>query len=181
MKTYTGKIREWARDRKIIPNSTLEAQNIKLAEEFGELANGFRKNNEALIKDSVGDVFVVATILAGLLDKKIEELPNLQNSYYENKENLKYSFMWLQSDVGDVAKAIIRDKQDKLLDSLGNIVNDLQAFCKWQDLDFLECVAGAYTIIKKRTGILNENGIFIKKDDLHTQEELAELERKNQL
>jgi len=180
MKTYTGKIRQWARDRKIIPNSTLEAQNLKLAEEFGELADSFRRKNDEVIKDSVGDIFVVATIISGLLDKNIEELPNLQNEYYQNKENLKYSFMWLQSDIGDVAKAVIRDKQDKLLDSLGNVVNDLQAFCEWQGIDFSECIAGSWNEIKDRKGYLRADGVFVKSDDF-TNDEMVELERKEHL
>ena len=43
---YARKVRQWAKDRKIIPNSTLEAQIVKLAEEFGELALGIRKNDK---------------------------------------------------------------------------------------------------------------------------------------
>ena len=177
----TENIRQWAKDRKIIPNSTLEAQNLKLAEEFGELADSFRRGNERVTKDSIGDVYVVATILAGLLDKNIEELDNLQNEYYENKGNLKYSFMWLQSDIGDVAKAIVRNKQDKLVDSLGNIVNDLNAFCEWQNIDFKECLNLSWYEIKDRKGYLREDGVFVKESDLHTQEEVAELERSEQL
>jgi len=186
MRQYAEKIRQWAKDRKIIPNSTLEAQNLKLAEEFGELADSFRKyittkedeketREEYLkiIKDSVGDIFVVATILAGLLDKNIEELENLQNEYYKNEENLKYSFMWLQSDIGDVAKSIIRDKKDKLIDSVGNVVNDLEAFCRWQNLDFKECISKSWNEIKYRKGILNENGIFVKEEDLNKLEDLV--------
>jgi len=177
----TENIRQWAKDRKLIPNSTLEAQNLKIAEEFGELADAFRRKNERVIKDSIGDIYVVATIIAGLLNERTEELPTLQNTYYENKENLKYSFMWLQSDIGDVAKAVIRDKQDKLLDSLGNIVNDLEAFCKYQKIDFKECLNLSWYEIKDRKGYLREDGVFVKESDLHTQEELAELERTGQL
>jgi len=180
MKTYTENIRQWAKDRKIIPNSTLEAQNLKLAEEFGELADSFRRGNDEVIKDSIGDIFVVATILAGLIDKDIEELDNLQNEYYENKGNLKYSFMWLQSDIGDVAKAIVRNKKDKLVSSLGNIVNDLAAFCEWQGIDFKSCIESAWNEIKDRKGYLRSDGVFVKSEDF-TDEEMAELERENQL
>jgi len=170
MKTYAGKIRQWAKDRKIIPNSTLEAQNLKLAEEFGELADSFRKKDKEVMKDSVGDIFVVATILAGLIDKDIEELDILQNKYYENKGNLKYSFMWLQSDIGDVAKAIVRNKKDKLVSSLGNVVNDLAAFCEWQNINFVNCIVQSWNEIKDRKGITRKNGIFVKYEDL-TEEE----------
>ena len=49
-------------------------QITKLHEEFGELASGYLKNNQEVIKDSVGDILVVLTILlqqAGCSEKRI--------------------------------------------------------------------------------------------------------------
>ena len=43
-------------------------QMVKLMEEIGELANGLNKNNDKVIVDSVGDVFVVLTILCQQLN-----------------------------------------------------------------------------------------------------------------
>jgi len=163
---YARKVRQWAKDRKIIPNSTLEAQNVKLAEEFGELALGIRKNDKNLIIDSIGDIFVVVTIMAGLDNGNIEDMELLQNEYYENKDNLKYSFMWLQSDIGDIAKSIIRDNKIKRFESYVNAVNDLNALCEFLELDFMECISNAWNEIKDRKGYLNEEGIFIKEEDL---------------
>ncbi len=40
-----------------------EKQYVKLIEEYGELARGIAKKNEALIKDSIGDTLVVCIIL----------------------------------------------------------------------------------------------------------------------
>ena len=167
MKIYARKIRKWAEDRKIIPNSSLSMQNIKLAEEFGELALGVRKEDVELIKDSVGDIFVVATIMAGLEYIKIEDLEfNQQAGYYnKNKDNLKYSFMWLQNSIGEVAKSIIRQNLDVRKLWYVNIINDLMAFCEWKKISFIDCIVGAYNEIKDRRGYLNENGIFIKEED----------------
>tara|TARA_R110002020_G_scaffold90534_16_gene220479 strand:+ start:101 stop:409 length:309 start_codon:yes stop_codon:yes gene_type:complete len=60
----TKKIEQWANDRNIIEGATTHSQFLKLMEETGELAAGIARNNEDLIKDSFGDVYVVLTILA---------------------------------------------------------------------------------------------------------------------
>lgn len=58
----------WAEARKIIPNSTPQAQLLKTFEEMGELAAGIARKNEALTKDAVGDVMVCLINLCALLD-----------------------------------------------------------------------------------------------------------------
>ena len=163
---YAKNIREWAKDRKIIPNSSLEAQNTKLAEEFGELALAIRKDDKNLTIDSIGDIFVVVTIIAGLENVNIEDLGLLQNEYYKNKNNLRYSFMWLQSDIGDIAKSIIRGNKIKRFESYVNVVNDLNALCEFLELDLVECISKAWNEIKDRRGFLREDGIFVKEEDL---------------
>ena len=165
-KGYAKNIRKWAGDRKIIPNSNLEAQNIKLAEEFGELALGIRKSDDDLIIDSIGDIFVVVTIMAGLENVNIEDMELLQNEYYEDKDNLKNAFMWLQSDIGDIGKSIIRDNKIKRMSSYANVVNDLNAFCNYLEIDIIECIGKAWNEIKDRKGFLSADGIFIKEEDL---------------
>jgi NTP pyrophosphatase (non-canonical NTP hydrolase) len=59
---------DWACDRNLLAASTPEAQMLKLVEEVGELARGLCKGDDDLIKDSIGDVFVVLTIIAAQLD-----------------------------------------------------------------------------------------------------------------
>ena len=49
---------QWASDRKIIPNATPTSQLLKAFEEMGELAAGQARNNDAMIRDAVGDVLV---------------------------------------------------------------------------------------------------------------------------
>lgn len=48
----------WSEDRKIIPNSTPQAQLLKAFEEMGELAAAEARGNTAGMSDSVGDVMV---------------------------------------------------------------------------------------------------------------------------
>lgn len=54
---------DWAQDRNLIKGSNPQAQMLKLTEELGELAAGVAKGNMPLIKDSIGDLYVVLTIL----------------------------------------------------------------------------------------------------------------------
>ena len=77
-------IQNWARDRNLIDCSTPDAQMLKLMEEVGELAGGVCKYKADVIKDSIGDVFVVLTIIAAQMGWSIEEC--VQTAYDEIKD-----------------------------------------------------------------------------------------------
>lgn len=76
-------IKKWAEDRNLQTGNP-QGQIMKLLEESGELASGVAKNNEPLIKDSVGDIFVVLTVLCLQLGIDIEECIDL--AYNEIKD-----------------------------------------------------------------------------------------------
>src|SRR5690606_19259809 len=83
METITDKIREWSIERNLHvadPNK----QALKLGEELGELFEGLVKGNEDLIKDSIGDIYVVLTILSQQLGFTIEEC--IEMAYDEIKD-----------------------------------------------------------------------------------------------
>jgi len=66
------KIIQWAIDRgldKVSPDK----QMVKLVEEVGELASGLTRNDMEVIKDSLGDVYVVMVILAMRLGVDLQE------------------------------------------------------------------------------------------------------------
>lgn len=77
-------IQNWAWDRNLIDGSTPNAQMLKLMEEVGELVGGVCKDNVDVIKDSIGDVFVVLTIVAAQMGWSIEEC--VQAAYAEIKD-----------------------------------------------------------------------------------------------
>lgn len=77
-------IQNWAWDRNLIDGSTTKAQMLKLMEEVGELAGGVCKAKADVIKDSIGDVFVVLTIIAAKMGWSIEEC--VQAAYAEIKD-----------------------------------------------------------------------------------------------
>lgn len=77
-------IRRWADDRSLIEGSTPQAQLAKLLEEAGELASGIAKRDTALVRDSIGDLAVVLTILAAQHGWNIQDC--IQEAYDEIKD-----------------------------------------------------------------------------------------------
>jgi NTP pyrophosphatase (non-canonical NTP hydrolase) len=67
----TDLIRQWAKDRGLDKGDPSK-QLVKLMEEVGELASGIAKNKREVIIDSVGDIYVVLTILSQQLGLDIE-------------------------------------------------------------------------------------------------------------
>jgi NTP pyrophosphatase (non-canonical NTP hydrolase) len=56
--TLEAAVIEWSKARKIIPNSTPQAQLLKAFEEMGELAAATARGQRDLAADAVGDVLV---------------------------------------------------------------------------------------------------------------------------
>ncbi|MDM8100953.1 MazG-like family protein [Oceanobacillus oncorhynchi] len=69
----TGLIKVWARDRNL-DKADPSKQMLKLAEEVGELAASIAKGRKrGRLKDDLGDVYVVITILSMQLGLDIED------------------------------------------------------------------------------------------------------------
>lgn len=80
----TDKIVNWANDRNLIQGSTIQAQTIKLAEEFGELAEAVAKGRIPQALDSIGDMGVVLTVIAAQFGSSFEDC--LAMAYDEIKD-----------------------------------------------------------------------------------------------
>ena len=65
-------IEQWATDRNL-HTADSSKQALKLGEEYGELCEGLAKGKSDLIKDALGDMFVVMVILAMQEDLDIKE------------------------------------------------------------------------------------------------------------
>lgn len=68
----TTKIEMWATERGL-DEAQPEKQMLKLVEEVGEIAEGLAKGNTDLVIDSIGDSYVVLTILAMQMDLDIRD------------------------------------------------------------------------------------------------------------
>lgn len=69
---YVELINAWAKDRGL-DLASAKLQLNKLIEEVGELASGINKDNIQVIKDSIGDAFVVLTIMCLQLNISFNE------------------------------------------------------------------------------------------------------------
>jgi len=65
------KIIQWAKDRKIIPNSSTRIQCLKAVSEIGELADALIKHDVEAIKDAAGDIMVCMYIAKYLSDDRL--------------------------------------------------------------------------------------------------------------
>jgi NTP pyrophosphatase (non-canonical NTP hydrolase) len=74
----------WSEARKIIPNSTAQAQLLKAVEEMGELAAATIRNNRPGIEDSIGDVMVCLVNYCALQD--INLVTCIEKAYTEIKD-----------------------------------------------------------------------------------------------
>lgn len=84
----TKEIIQWAEDRGILAHGTRQAQFRKTYEEVGELMEAIEKDDRALAKDAIGDVFVTLVIQAELWGFTIEEC--IDAAYGEIKDRKGY-------------------------------------------------------------------------------------------
>ena len=152
-------IENWAEARNLIEGSTQKKQFIKLMEEFGELCSGVAKNKPDVIKDSIGDCFVVTVIL------KCQFKTNLFISPSSLNKNLDVSLI-----IARVARdAALIPKSDLSaqvkLEIICGIVRHLMDVSFLLDVDFESCVQAAWDEIKDRKGRMID-GVFVKEGDL---------------
>ena len=79
----TARIQGWAVDRNLHTADPVK-QALKFFEEAGELSQGMVKGNEEQIKGSIGDIYVVMTILSMQLGLEIEDC--VYHAYDEIKD-----------------------------------------------------------------------------------------------
>lgn len=81
-------------------------------------------------------------------------------------KNTPKQFMKVTEELGELAEGINKDNQGQIKDSLGDILVTLIILSRDLDVDLLDCLRGAYDVIKDRTG-KTVNGVFVKEEDLH--------------
>jgi NTP pyrophosphatase (non-canonical NTP hydrolase) len=168
-------IRQWADDRDIIKGSTVQAQSIKLVEEFGEIAAGMNKNNSGLIMDGIGDCIVVATILAAQCGFNIEEhiadsAKDLPDDMIDGADIYKLvnglafitAFARMISNGGPSWKSENRALHFECV----AFVNHLTALSEKLEIDIYDCLECSWNEIKDRKGKM-VNGVFVKEQDLN--------------
>lgn len=134
----------WAKERDLIHKENAPKQKLKLIEEAGELARAILKNNVALQKDSIGDIFVVLVILS----KQIGIDLDFELDLAENDNDMFYNITTLIDYSNDI----------RFFNESLSWLNDISLEL---NLDLIECANIAYNEIKDRKGE-TINGTFIK-------------------
>ena len=125
---------------------------------------------------------VPASYLMGLPEGLIRYIDRLGNMTFEslqdaiiqwayernivNAKNTPKQFMKVSEELGELAEGINKNNQGQIKDSLGDILVTLIILSRDLDVDLLDCLRGAYGVIKDRTG-KTVNGVFVKEEDLH--------------
>ena len=125
---------------------------------------------------------VPVAYLMGLPDGLIRYIDRLGNMTFESLQdviiqwgyarnivspkNTHKQFIKVTEELGELAEGINKDNQGQIKDSLGDILVTLIILSKDLDVDLLDCLKGAYGVIKDRTG-KTVNGVFVKEEDLH--------------
>jgi len=84
-----------------------------------------------------------------------------ERGLYE-KGDPKTQALKLVEEVGEIARAVLKDDIDEVIDGIGDAVVVLTNLAELHDVSIEECIASAYGVISKRTGKM-VNGTF-KKD-----------------
>lgn len=152
--TLYKNITQWGVDRNIIGAGKSKDQFPKLLEEYGEAAEG---ENDAAVKDGIGDTFVVATMIAGIEGITITRSQDVVRF----TPNLDTKFL---IEFGKLGSGIARSDKPKIEESLQLLIHYLECCAVNYGVNFLECLDEAYNEIKDRKGILYD-GCFIKEAD----------------
>jgi len=84
-----------------------------------------------------------------------------ERGLYEHGDS-KTQALKLVEEVGEIARAVLKDDIDEVIDGIGDAVVVLTNLAELHDVSIEECIASAYDVISKRTGKM-VNGTF-KKD-----------------
>lgn len=100
-------------------------------------------------------------------DKNIElEIFNNIRTWAEQKGifekgDVKTQYIKLQEEAGELAKALLNNDKEEIVDAIGDCVVVLTNLSKLAGYNIEDCIYSAYNVISKRTGKM-ENGTFIK-------------------
>lgn len=170
---YRELILGWARDRNLIEGSTPEKQLDKLFEEVGEYAGSSarssvpEKREEMLVKmqDGLGDVFVVACIMAEQMGVELN-FDEMQEYTEEGRNGVMYLTMGCLAGVVEAEHQGINDTPPAdFPEHFYFAVATAEAVAKRNGFDFLACIDMAWNEIKDRKGRMVD-GVFVKEADL---------------
>lgn len=164
LKTLQTNIEQWAVDRHLHTGNP-RRQALKLLEEHGELVSASIRNNYSEVVDAIGDITVVAVILAKQLNIPID-----LSSIFEQYTTCKTIGASRDEAIINLAESIVRAAQAVHNDFVGStafiphVILLTANVAELMGVDFITAVQIAYDTIKDRKGTLI-NGVFVKEGD----------------
>lgn len=160
-------IEQWSIDRNLHIADPIK-QYDKLIEEYGELVKGLNKGDKEAIQDSIGDIFVVLTIMMQQMKGDMGLAIRLSNFGEGNADTVNY--IETLSILGRKLKNLMNDSTNGGLHSetqamISNTIYLLKLTAKENNTDLTTCVNLAYNEIKDRKGKMID-GKFVKESDL---------------
>jgi NTP pyrophosphatase (non-canonical NTP hydrolase) len=83
-----------------------------------------------------------------------------ERGIYKNGDS-KTQFIKLQEETGELARAILKNDRNELIDAIGDAVVVLTNLAALEGLKIEDCITSAYDVIKSRQGSM-VNGTFVK-------------------
>lgn len=155
MNELVKQVEQWAIDRNLHTAQPIK-QYDKLIEEFGELVQGLNKNNIELIKDSIGDMYVVLVVMFTQLEL---DLP-IQDNVNTTTDTVSYI-----TNLSEIGKALEKGNNLLVKISVDGLLKKMKLTCIEKQIGFEECVQIAYNEIRHRKGRM-VNGVFVKESDM---------------
>jgi len=156
----SAKIVGWANDRCLNERRYVVNQFVKLAEELGELNDGFVAEDVDMKVDATGDVYVVATIMCAQLGSSITVARMIDTARPLKETDNAMGIL------GNIASHVARNREKELLSELGTLVNYLDEMCHdyVDERGLVHCVNHSWNVIKDRKGRMVD-GVFIKEGE----------------
>ncbi len=89
-----------------------------------------------------------------------------RNMIKKDRLTVLAQFAKVSEEQGELSAGINKNDREKIEDSLGDILVTLIILSRDLNVDLLDCLRGAYNVIKNRKG-KTINGVFVKESDLH--------------
>lgn len=99
------------------------------------------------------------------MNKLVELIEEWSRNKELDKAESSKQMLKTVEETGEIAAALARNDEDKLRDSIGDVVVTLIILAQQNDMDLYECLNTAYDEIKGRTG-KTIDGVFVKSEDL---------------
>ena len=165
LKTLQTNIEQWITDRDLHTGDP-SRQILKLLEEQGELAAAMARNNRDEMVDAVGDITVVALVIAKQLNASVD-LWETFKMYTENdgdKLDEPLAVAVLAGNIAHLAKILCFSKTEPMNTHITLVIVRAISIARTLDVDFIAAVQSAYDTNKDRKGKL-VNGVFVKENE----------------